>query len=158
MVQLIPIEENDYQAWLKAGIEEYAAEKVKAGFWTPSEGLQRSREEFDHLLPDGRAAPRSWIYSIVNERAEKVGVIWYKPLSDAADNRTAYIYDLIVFEPFRRQGYAAQAMRRLEDFARQEGFVSMALNVFGHNQGAIDLYRKLGYSVTSMNMAKPISP
>jgi ribosomal protein S18 acetylase RimI-like enzyme len=156
MVELIPIAEADYQAWLQAAIETYAAEKIKAGFWTTSEGLQRSQEEFLRLLPDGRATPRSWIYSILNERTEKVGVIWYKPSDDAPDCRTAYIYDLIVFDTFRRQGYGRQAMRKLEELARQAGFDTMSLNVFGHNQNAIDLYRKLGYTVTSMNMAKPI--
>jgi ribosomal protein S18 acetylase RimI-like enzyme len=71
---------------------------------------------------------------------------------------SGFIYDLFVEEPWRGRGLAGQAMLALEERARQLGLATLYLHVFADNPVARALYDKLGYRVTSLNMAKPLSP
>lgn len=48
-------------------------------------------------------------------------------------------------------------MRLLEDQVRQVGLRRIGLHVFGHNAAAQALYRKVGYEVTNINMAKNVA-
>jgi RimJ/RimL family protein N-acetyltransferase len=68
----------------------------------------------------------------------------------------AFIYDIEIYEPFRRRGYASQALLAAEDKARELGLKAIALHVFGYNTGARALYDKLGYRVTDLTMAKDL--
>ncbi len=64
MVQLLPMTQAEYDAWLIPAIKEYAEEKVRAGAWEAGEALERSRGEFLKLLPDGLASKDNYLYSI----------------------------------------------------------------------------------------------
>ncbi|EQD45936.1 protein containing GCN5-related N-acetyltransferase, partial [mine drainage metagenome] len=50
--------------------------------------------------------------------------------------------------------YAAAALRELENVAKQAGADRISLHVFAHNEGAISLYRKLGYEPTNLVLSK----
>ncbi|WP_416383633.1 GNAT family N-acetyltransferase [Planococcus maritimus] len=60
----------------------------------------------------------------------------------------------MIREKHRRKGIAAAALRKLEEEMRKCGITSMALNVFGTNPNAYELYEKLGYRVQSTSMGK----
>jgi ribosomal protein S18 acetylase RimI-like enzyme len=62
---------------------------------------------------------------------------------------------LLVFPQYRR-GHARAALAALEAVAREHGITTLALNVFGSNHGAQELYRSVGYVVTSMSMQKEL--
>jgi ribosomal protein S18 acetylase RimI-like enzyme len=47
-------------------------------------------------------------------------------------------------------------MRLAEDEARSRGIGRIELNVFGGNEVARNLYRSLGYTETSLQMAKDL--
>ncbi len=51
MPTLIPMTPPEFDAFLERSVPEYAAEHVRAGNWTESESLEKSRKEFEHLLP-----------------------------------------------------------------------------------------------------------
>jgi ribosomal protein S18 acetylase RimI-like enzyme len=61
-----------------------------------------------------------------------------------------------VEEEFRGQGYGRQAMLLAETLAREEGALTLGLNVFGHNQVARGLYSSLGYHETAVQMRKTL--
>ena len=50
-----------------------------------------------------------------------------------------------------------KAMEAAEQWAREQGATRMALNVFGDNVVAQSLYRRFGFEVTSVNMAKNLT-
>ena len=54
MVRLVPMKATEYQSYLAISIREYAEEKVQAGNWQPEEALEKSAQDFQKLLPDGR--------------------------------------------------------------------------------------------------------
>jgi hypothetical protein len=45
MVKLVPMTPGEFEGFLEHGIQEYAKDRVRAGFWTETESLARSRKE-----------------------------------------------------------------------------------------------------------------
>jgi len=154
-VSLAPLSEAQYAAWLERVIQEYAEDKIRSGAWLPAEALGRSQAEFQTLLPAGIATPDNHLYSIRNEAGEHVGVLWLAAVTENGQ-RFAFVYEVQVFEPYQRRGYAYAGMKLLEAEALALGLGKIALYVFGYNQAALALYQKLGYAITDYSMAKPL--
>ena len=154
MITLIPMTESDFRPYLESAIVAYAQDKVNAGNWTDTEALERSRKEFEHYLPQGLQTEANFLFMLVTETGRKVGHLWYNITTDRPDS--AFIYDFEIYEPFRRQGYATQALKALETHAKPKGVKKLGLHVFGSNLAARELYKKAGYIETNVNMAKEI--
>lgn len=60
------------------------------------------------------------------------------------DKPGLYLHDLYVIPDFRRQGIATKIMTYLRDLAHDSGCGRVDFVVFNFNQGAIDMYNKLG--------------
>lgn len=154
MVRLVPMSPGDFDSFLERLLTGYADENVRSGRWTKQESLAKAREETGKLLPAGRETPNHYFFTIVAGPAdEKVGAVWL-----AIEPRGGFIYDLVVFEPYRRRGYAEAAMRLTEQVAREKGAARIGLHVFADNRAARNLYGKLGYSETDVIMYKPLVP
>ena len=159
MVTLQPMTPTEYEPWLEAEIKEYADEKVRAGNWSAAEAPERSAEEHRKLLPQGLVTPDNYLYTIRAELSPgtgttAVGMVWlavppWKP-------PLAFVYDFRIDEPYRRRGFASQALAALEEKVRALGLDTIGLHVFGHNHAARALYEKAGYEVTNVNMAKKL--
>jgi ribosomal protein S18 acetylase RimI-like enzyme len=157
MIQLVPMTQKDFEAFLERDIRAYAEENVKGGYWSEAEALEKSRKEHEGLLPEGLKTKNHYLYTIQDaDHGNKVGIIWMRINADSP-KPSGFIFDLEIDEPFRRKGYATQAMLRLEEVARRFGLQQLGLHVFAHNQTARALYDKLGYRVASLNMMKPLS-
>ena len=124
MITLQAISPAEYKTWLNLAIRAYADDKVNSGNWEVSEALDRSAAEFHRLLPDGPATPANFIYSLaapgnivrdlrpaddakpgLDTEPVSVGVLWFalppwKP-------PIAFIYDFVIYQPYRRHGYGA---------------------------------------------------
>jgi len=149
--------ENEFQAYRQHSVEEYAQEHIRAGNWHPSEALQKAEKEFLQLLPDGVASKNHYLFSLEDDHAGvKVGMIWFA-VRDKASHLSAFIYDFVIYEEFRRRGYGQQTLTVLEEKAKELGLDTISLHVFGHNQAAIALYQQAGYETTSLYMAKKLS-
>jgi len=156
MVKLVPMTPGEFDVFLEHGIKEYAKDRVRAGFWTETESLARSRKEHRALLPDGIKSRYHHFYTIQDaENGDAVGVLWLKTDLDSSRG-SGFVFDLEIREPFRRKGYARQAMLELENVARGMGLRQLGLHVFAFNEGARLLYEGLGYSVASVNMLKDL--
>ena len=145
-----------YPDYVEASIAAYADENVAAGRWPPQGALERSREDYDALLPHGLETPDNFLFEIVAEEGgAAVGVVWV-----ALDRRhgtcAAYLYDLEVQPAHRRAGHAWRGLQAVERFAVDAGATTIGLNVFANNTAAQALYRKLGYATTNFNMRKPL--
>lgn len=157
MVRLVPMTEDEFQAYLKRTVAEYAQEHVRAGNWHPSEALQKAEQTFIRLLPDGIASKNNYLYSIEDSQTGmKVGIVWFA-VNDGAVQPSAFLYDFWITEECRRQGYGRQTLQVLEEKARQMGLEKIGLHAFAHNQAAVALYQKAGYQITDLGMAKKLS-
>ena len=154
MLHLAPMDPGDFDPYFENCAREYAADHVKTGRWAEQDGLANARAEIRKLLPAGTQTPNQFLFTIVDvPSGNQVGVVWL-----AIEPRGGFIYDLRVFEAYRRRGYAEQAMRLIEPVAREKGAGRISLHVFGDNLAARKLYTKLGYSETNVLMAKPLAP
>jgi ribosomal protein S18 acetylase RimI-like enzyme len=145
-----------FAAYVGAAITGYAEENIAAGRWPPVGAVERSRAEFESLLPQGLGTPDNFLFEIVEEEnGPIVGYVWYA-LERKHGSCGAYIYDLEVKPEKRRQGHAYRALKALEPLAVKAGATSIGLNVFASNVGAQALYRRLGYEPTNFNMYKPL--
>jgi ribosomal protein S18 acetylase RimI-like enzyme len=147
---------EEFQRFLEHDIREYAVERTQAGYWSEQEAMEESRKAHLELLPDGLLTADHYLYTIRESTSgEAIGAIWMRATMNSP-RPSGFILDLEIDAPFRRKGYAKQAMLELEEIARRMGLQQLGLHVFTHNDGARALYENLGYSVASLNMLKPL--
>jgi RimJ/RimL family protein N-acetyltransferase len=155
-ISLVELDDAPYRAYRDHLVRDYAADKVRAGAWSESEAQIRAAKDIDGLLPEGPATQGHFLYSVREDAADaEVGTVWFA-LRGSGVGRYVWIYDIIINENFRRRGYASRTLELVEARAKELGAKSVELHVFGHNQGAQTLYEKVGYSLTSITMAKQV--
>jgi ribosomal protein S18 acetylase RimI-like enzyme len=140
-VTLEKINEKNFEEFKEWVIQDYAQEKVKAGNWSEDEALLKSKAEFEKLLPQGTKTPDQFLYYILNGDNLRVGHIWL----DMIVNEDGWLHSLLVYENFRRLGYAYHAIELIETILIDNGCDKNGLHVFRHNKSAINLYKKSGY-------------
>ena len=156
MTRLEPMTQARYDTWLVATVREYAAEKVASGNYPDDDtSLDRSKAEFDALLPQGLQTAGHEIRSMIDDDGQAVGYAWFT-IEHRAPGRVVFIYDIAVDPAFRRRGHAQAALAAIDDYARANGCVGVMLHVFGSNTGARELYRKAGYEETNVIMLKRV--
>lgn len=156
MIRLVPMTEAEFALFEERDIRAFADEQVKAGFWPASDAIDRARQAHARLLPQGLATKDHYLYTIQEaEHGAAVGVLWLMVSPDAS-MPSGFIYDIVVYEPYQRRGYARAAMLELETIARSMGLRQLGLHVFAHNTAARALYESLGYAVGSLNMLKDL--
>jgi ribosomal protein S18 acetylase RimI-like enzyme len=153
---LRPITEGEYVSWLETVVPEYAGDKVASGQWSKESALDLSLKEYAELLPHGKDTENSYLYTVVGTEGEPVGTLWFV-VQERANQRIAYVYDILIAPAYRRRGHACRAFQALEQKVAQLGLSGIALHVFGHNHGAQALYVKLGYVATNINMFKSVA-
>jgi ribosomal protein S18 acetylase RimI-like enzyme len=152
MVQLVPMKQEDFEHYLECDIKDYAEHHVRNGNWKKEEALERSRKEHQELLPDGLQSKDQYLFSIFdNTSGQKLGVLWV----NITDNQ-AFIYDFRIDEGERGKGYGKQALTALDEKLKLMNVESVGLHVFGDNTTAQELYKKVGYQITGIQMKKAL--
>jgi ribosomal protein S18 acetylase RimI-like enzyme len=154
MSKLVPMTQSELEVFLERTIPEYAEDKVRAGHWAESEALERSRKEFADELPQGLQTRNNYLYTLY-DGDNAVGLIWMRANVDRPTN-DGFILELYVEENYRGKGYGKQIMLLIEEKARGLGLKAIGLHVFGSNKIAQNLYKAVGYEVTSVNMSKTL--
>jgi ribosomal protein S18 acetylase RimI-like enzyme len=156
-VTLRPMTDDEYVRWVATSIAGYADSFVQNGTMSAEEAQQRSEKDFAELLPDGRDTPEQHIWTVIDaDTGAAVGSLWIN-VRDRGIGRTAFVYDIEIDETQQGKGYGRATMLAGEVAAKELGATTIGLNVFGFNTVAINLYTSLGYTVTSQNMAKPLT-
>jgi ribosomal protein S18 acetylase RimI-like enzyme len=154
MVQLAPMDAPEFDPFMDRLTRSYAEDNIRAGLWSEEQGLNEVQKQVQILLPAGRETPNHFFFTIFSEPPEeKVGAIWF-----AVEPRGGFIDDLLIFEPFRRHGYAERAMVLLERVAQEKGARKLLLQVFAENGAARKLYAKLEYAERAIAMSKDLVP
>lgn len=152
-VSLPPMSAAAWETWLGEAFRAYAGDKVRIGAW-PADGAEaKARDEFARLVPGGRSTPGHEFRSIGNDAGETVGTLWVGP-DEAIGQRSLFIWDIGIAAEFRGRGYGRAALEAIEPVARDLGYDSIRLHVFGDNAVARRLYRSAGYVETDVSMLK----
>lgn len=143
----------DFNAWSVLNKRDYAADKMKANRLTEAEANEIAERDFGRLLPDGLDSADNYLFTVQDDELGRVGYLWFGARG-AADNRKAYIYDIVIDETHRGKGFGKRTMGLVEDEVKKLGISEIGLHVFGFNTAAIRLYKSLGYETTDLMMAK----
>lgn len=151
-ISLVPMSRAVFDAWLDHSVREYAEGHVAAGNWPAEGSLERSRSEFDRLLPDGLETRGQTLWSIQDGAGQHVGILWVGPRLGVPGS--LWIWDIEVEPQARGHGYGQAALEALHSWAREQGYARVGLHVFGSNAVARRLYERTGYEVTDVSMEK----
>ena len=83
-----------------------------------------------------------------------MGVLWVE--WNNKEYNATYIWDIVIYENFRRKGYGSAALKHLENICKEKDSSAICLHVFGHNRSAIAMYNSLGYYPTNVIMKKDL--
>lgn len=75
-------------------------------------------------------------------------------IDQVTGDRHAHIFMLYVEPAHRRQGIATALLHQAEQWGQQRGDKWLGLQVFSHNQPAIQLYEKLGFTPRAILLQK----
>ena len=157
MTILVPMPPERFDEFAAVAIASHAADNVASGRWLEHESEPLARAELGRLLPQQAATPDHHFYEIKpNPAGPVLGFVWLASMP-RGNVRVAFVFQLFVYQKYRRQGHGRAALAQVEKLAEAMGLTGVALNVFGSNSAAQALYRSLGYVVTSLSMHKPLS-
>ena len=153
MINLVPMNEEQYKRFFEETVKEYAEENVKAGRWTTSESIKQATKETNKLLPKGIQSKGHFLCSLHHDVEGVIGTFWYEVKENMGD-KSAFIYSFQLNEEFQGKGYGKQSLIAFETDLVSINVSSIRLHVFGHNKRAHQLYTKMGYIPTSIKMEK----
>ncbi|GAB3587502.1 hypothetical protein GCM10027579_24980 [Calidifontibacter terrae] len=142
-IELWPMTQQQYDHYATGEIEHYAEELFGAGgFASMDEARQESRQQHDHLLPDGLATPNHHLWAAYAGGGDAVGTLWI-----ADEEGYSFIYAIEVDPAHQGRGHGTAMLRAGASTVRDSGRTMLWLNVFGHNPNARRLYEREGYAV-----------
>jgi ribosomal protein S18 acetylase RimI-like enzyme len=158
VIRLTPMIEQEYDAFYDYIIHDYAEGLVRAGNAHPDLAVEVSRQQCEPVLSNRLASPNQFFFCVAKDDGgceTHVGYLWWGVL-ERYGTRAAMLYFIGILEPYRRRGYATQALRQMEVQVRDQGLDEIRLYVFGHNTPAWTLYENMGYAVVNATMGKTI--
>lgn len=151
MIKLESLQQEDFERFLEREIQGYAEDHVRNGNWPAEGALERSRKEFEFYLPDGIRTPDQYLWSLVEDTGNKIGVLWVQ-----VKGAEAFIFDFVIDETFRGKGFGKQSLSAMDEKLRSMNVETVGLHVFGDNISAQELYKKAGYQITGIHMKKSL--
>ena len=146
MMTLRKMTEDEFRAFKKFSVADYAVDLMKGRDMNPEQALMEAEKEFSADLPDGLDTECSFMMNIEDGNENKVGWIYFKYYTREDDDQYyVFLEDLLIFESERRRGFASAAIREMNTLARQDGCSSSVLFVWDHNPEGMSLYEKCGY-------------
>jgi len=157
MIKLRKITDDEYATYLKAGIPNYAEEKMKGEGLSKEDAWKLAEDSYNQMLPKGPATENQFVFSVIETATGKVvGTMWFGKKMNG-DKPYAFIYDVVLSPDVRGKGYGKEVMALTQEEVRKLGMNSIGLHVFGHNEVAISLYEKTGFRTTNRIMRKDFS-
>ena len=153
-VTLVPMSPERYITWRAYSVASYAEENVTSGRWTEDEALDESpRRTFKRCCQMASTLPATSCGQSLTRPATRQGSCGWPP---TAGPGYAFIYDIEMDPDRRGQGFGTATLLALDNWCRANGIATIGLHVFGHNKGAWELYKRMGYVETSVQMEKHV--
>jgi ribosomal protein S18 acetylase RimI-like enzyme len=117
------------------------------------------QEDFSHLrgTVESYLSHQTPLWWVQGEAVTPVACLWLgQGIDQVNGEQYAHIFLLYVKPEHRRQGIGSALMQRAQAWARARGHHRIGLQVFSHNQPALNLYRGLGFEARSLLLMKPL--
>ncbi|WP_119301628.1 GNAT family N-acetyltransferase [Dongia deserti] len=125
--------------------------------WHSGEDVLRFQRRF---MANTLARPETECATFIAETdsGDRIGFVHVEASTDSVTlEPCGYVSLLAVVETALGQGIARRLMDAAEDWARQQGFRLICLDVFANNQRARAFYARQGYRDDSLRLTKPLS-
>ncbi len=155
-MKLFPMTPDEYHHWFNRSQIAYVADKKRANDLTQEQAEKIAAQDFARNLPDGLQSKDCYFYSLKKPNEIAVGFILLLVRGPENDRR-AFVGDVIIEEEHRGKGYGKLIMQLVEEEAKALGLNRIGLHVFGYNETAIQLYKKLGYLTSDLVMEKKLT-
>ncbi|MBE6821412.1 MAG: GNAT family N-acetyltransferase [Ruminococcaceae bacterium] len=137
---------DEFRIYSKWSVKAYAEHLIKSGDERfRFKALRAAKSEFRDVFPEGADSADNYLYVVVNEKNEKIGVIGYQ--KSPFEENAAFVTENVIKEEYRGKGYGKSAFVKLQEDAREKGFSKMVLNVFKHTPISFSMYEKNGFKV-----------
>jgi RimJ/RimL family protein N-acetyltransferase len=156
MIRLDPMSEKEFEEAMARSARRHAENSVRRGHWREDVALATSQREIRDRYPQGLHTPNHFFAKIVlADDGSQVGETWY--VCEELGGKIRFWVNWIAIDPpYRRRGYASEALEALAREAQARGAERMGLYVFADNPGAMAVYTKLGFRVESMGMVRDL--
>jgi GNAT superfamily N-acetyltransferase len=152
-IRLVPMDGGDFSAYRAVADEDYAQERFASGAEPTIEESRRvAAAQMAELLPFGPRTPGHRLWVVRDAEDAPAGMLGVH-LGDSA----AFICDISMDADRRGQGLGTQTLRAAAAETARTGLQTLALNVFGSNDGARRLYTREGYRETEVLWSVPIT-
>ncbi|MGN7410750.1 GNAT family N-acetyltransferase [Sporosarcina sp. SAFN-010] len=154
MIKLSNLDEVEFIRYKEFMISDNA-EKITQNFnLTAEQALEESKMMMDDMFKDGLATEGQCVHKVIHaDSNEHLGLLWYSVIPEI---NGAYLYHILIDENHRGKGFGTNTIEKLQDTLKEQGIKSIGLSVFGKNEGAYRLYKKLGYLNTRISMEKTL--
>ena len=144
-MRFAPLTREQSASYLPHSQRGFADDLVRAGALDGDRALRTAVADYASLDDEGTTYVAG--YADVDGTEQWVGVIGWALKGFDTDHaeRTLYVYDLEVFEPFRRRGFGEGLLSFAAGEAERAGADAVRLTVWEGNDGAKALYRRLGF-------------
>jgi GNAT superfamily N-acetyltransferase len=153
MIETRPMTPDEFEAYREGAVRDYGEENVRSGDWAETEATDRSRAEFERLLPKGLDSPDHYFRVVLDPAGRRVGELWYF-LDRTPPGGRVFLYWIGIQAEHRQHGYGSATLRWLEGETRRLSARKLSLHVFGHNRRAQVLYLREGFEITNLQMSK----
>ncbi len=151
MIKLEKMADDYFKIFQEISVNNYAKALSKSKIISLEDAAVISKNEFDSLFKKGLHSSQFIIKNIILG-TKIIGFIWYE-----VNNMTVYIYDIFIYKNYRNKGYGTETLSRLQNEFKKQHIKYVELNVFSHNQKAIDFYKKLNFNTECSTMIKKIT-
>lgn len=151
-LSLRPLSDDEFESWFSRVRDGYAADMTRDAGVAPEKATAMAASQMDALFPGHAPSPEQLVY-VLEADGDRVGELWLCD-RDSPMQHALFIYFVGIDSEHRGKGYGKAAMKLVESEARRLGIDHIALNVFGKNEVARNLYRSLGYEENAISMSK----
>jgi ribosomal protein S18 acetylase RimI-like enzyme len=152
--KLRPMRNDEFAAWLPVMRDRYAEDMIRHADLPPERARSKAVDDVERLFPGGEPSSDQLVF-VIEADGERVGELWLAERDDSF-HHALFVFDVHLDESARGKGYGKAAMVFAEEEARRRGQDRVALNVFGGNEIARNLYRSLGYDENAVAMSKKL--
>ncbi|MCM3719060.1 GNAT family N-acetyltransferase [Fictibacillus phosphorivorans] len=152
MITFEKMNNKEFKSYIAFMLPDYAGDIAEHYLVSIEEANKDAETQIESLLPDQEDTEGHYFYHIKSDE-KLAGYLWFHVKKE---DEKAFLYHIYILEAYRNQGIASEALRFFEKEVKKHGAASLGLHVFGSNENAIKLYRKLGFKQASVSMNKII--
>jgi ribosomal protein S18 acetylase RimI-like enzyme len=155
-IRLRPLRDDEIPGFIDGLHDEYVRGLVDDAGLSQQEAEEKATHDHAALFPGRKPQADQHMFVVEDDAGEPVGHLFWAKRSAPGSGPRAFLYQIQIDEPFRGQGYGREAMELLEAEVRGAGLPGVDLNVWGRNDVARSLYRKLGFEERAVFMTKEL--